>query len=165
MAYLFQKEKQRSRSHWLVYMGNFVVCNIIHAAWVRPRCFTHFPPLFLNNSPMYSRLLLNWGCGMLNAAEYAEEVSRALTLLDEAATRLRESISFGRGDPSPHWYVAKDDVSVWFKNILGCVLYSGVFSLSLFVCVCVSVCVTILPARLHTASSLNGFRVSLINDE
>lgn len=39
------------------------------------------------------------------AAEFAVERSKALLLIDEAAARLQESISFGRGDPAPHWYV------------------------------------------------------------
>lgn len=47
-------------------------------------------------------LLLNWGAGVLTAAEHAETVEEALPLLDEAITRLRESISFDRGDPMPH---------------------------------------------------------------
>jgi tetratricopeptide (TPR) repeat protein len=47
-------------------------------------------------------LLLNWGAGVLTAAEHAETVEEALPLLDEAITRLRESITFDRGDPMPH---------------------------------------------------------------
>ena len=47
-------------------------------------------------------LLLNWGAGVLTAAESADSVEEALPLLDEAITRLRESINFDRGDPMPH---------------------------------------------------------------
>ncbi len=47
-------------------------------------------------------LLLNWGAGVLTAAEYAESMEEAIPLLDEAIARLKESISFDRGDPMPH---------------------------------------------------------------
>jgi tetratricopeptide (TPR) repeat protein len=44
-------------------------------------------------------LLLNWGAGLITAAEYLPD--QAPTLLHEAAQRLRESISFNRGDIAP----------------------------------------------------------------
>ncbi len=47
-------------------------------------------------------LLLNWGAGVLTAAEHAETAEEVIPLLDEAIARLRESISFDRGDPMPH---------------------------------------------------------------
>jgi tetratricopeptide (TPR) repeat protein len=47
-------------------------------------------------------LLLNWGSGLLTAANCAADGNTALSLLEDAAARLRDSIGFSRGDPAPY---------------------------------------------------------------
>ena len=47
-------------------------------------------------------MLLNWGAGALTVATNASDAATALPMLEEAAARLRESVSFDRGDPAPH---------------------------------------------------------------
>lgn len=48
-------------------------------------------------------LLLNWGSGLLTAAAWASTPALLqLSMLDEAISRFRHSISFDRGDVAPH---------------------------------------------------------------
>ena len=63
-------------------------------------------------------LLLNWGAGVLAAAAHAQTGETAIPLLEEAATRLRESLSFDRGDPAPHNALGETLVAMaeWFMK-------------------------------------------------
>lgn len=47
-------------------------------------------------------LLTNWGAGLLAASAHAHDPVVALTMLQEAAQRLRQATGFDRGDAAPH---------------------------------------------------------------
>lgn len=63
-------------------------------------------------------LLLNWGAGVLAAAAHAQTAETAIPLLEEAVTRLRESIGFDRGDVAPHNALGEALVAMaeWFSK-------------------------------------------------